>query len=224
MPDDNRFAGLGERLHDETDESETGGESGESNESEEGNESREGGESDRRLRDDDGDERTGDETEVETEAADEREGGGAQDEGNESGGDGSGRQRTSDERDDEPDERDESDGAREPTTDDERETETIAERTDDGEDRDEQDRDERTRSERSGGPAFAFDRTTAKSIYVRPETVQLLEDVEFEVESLLRRRHDVRDVTGREFHDAMIHVLADRADEVAERIVETRGE
>lgn len=74
----------------------------------------------------------------------------------------------------------------------------------------------------AGGPAFEFDATTAKSIYVRPETLETLEDAEFEVEMLLRREHGIRDVTGREFHDAAVQVLADHADEVVERILEER--
>ncbi|MFW5949217.1 MAG: hypothetical protein ACOCSD_06425 [Halolamina sp.] len=73
------------------------------------------------------------------------------------------------------------------------------------------------------GPAFEFDETTAKSIYVRPETLETLEDTEFEVEMLLRSEHAIRDVTGREFHDAAVRVLADNADEVVERILDERG-
>ena len=74
-----------------------------------------------------------------------------------------------------------------------------------------------------GGPAFEFDDTTAKSIYVRPETLELLEDTEFEVEMLLRREHGVRDPTGREFHDAAVRVLADHTDEIVERILAARA-
>lgn len=74
------------------------------------------------------------------------------------------------------------------------------------------------------GPAFAFDETTAKSIYARPETLTLLEDIEFEVETVLRREHDVRDLTGREFHDAAVHVLAEHVDEIAARIDAARRE
>lgn len=73
-----------------------------------------------------------------------------------------------------------------------------------------------------GGPAFEFDETTAKSIYVREETLALLEDTEFEVEMLLRRNHGVRDVTGREFHDAAVHVLEDHVDEVVEAVLAAR--
>ena len=76
--------------------------------------------------------------------------------------------------------------------------------------------------ESGSGPAFEFDATTAKSIYVRPETLEVLEDAEFEVESLLRREHGIRDVTGREFHDAAVRVLAEHADEIVERILDER--
>lgn len=73
-----------------------------------------------------------------------------------------------------------------------------------------------------GGPAFEFDETSAKSIYVRPETLETLEDAEFEVEMLLRSEHGIRDVTGREFHDAAVNVLAEHADEIVDRILEER--
>jgi hypothetical protein len=72
------------------------------------------------------------------------------------------------------------------------------------------------------GPAFEFDATSAKSIYVRPKTLETLEDAEFEVESLLRREHGIRDVTGREFHDAAVNVLAEHADEIVDRILDER--
>lgn len=76
--------------------------------------------------------------------------------------------------------------------------------------------------EQAGGPAFEFDATTAKSIYVRPETLEILEDSEFEVEMQLRREHGIRDVTGREFHDAAVRVLADHADDVVDQILDER--
>jgi hypothetical protein len=74
------------------------------------------------------------------------------------------------------------------------------------------------------GPAFEFDATTAKSIYVRPETLELLEDTEFEAEMVLRREHGVRDPTGREFHDAAVRVLAEHTDEIVEQILMARGD
>jgi hypothetical protein len=75
-----------------------------------------------------------------------------------------------------------------------------------------------------GGPAFEFDATTAKSIYVRPETLERLEDTEFEVEMLLRRNHGIRDVTGREFHDAAVRVLEDHVEDVVDQILEERSD
>ncbi|MFB6220058.1 MAG: hypothetical protein ABEH90_01350 [Halolamina sp.] len=74
------------------------------------------------------------------------------------------------------------------------------------------------------GPAFEFDETTAKSIYVRPETLELLEDTEFEVEMLLRREHGLRDVTGREFHDAAVRVLEAHVEDVVDQILDARSE
>ena len=91
----------------------------------------------------------------------------------------------------------------------------------DAEPESEEEPDEPEESEETG-PAFEFDETTAKSIYVREETLELLEDTEFEVEMLLRREHGVRDPTGREFHDAAVQVLAEHTDEVVERILAAR--
>lgn len=76
----------------------------------------------------------------------------------------------------------------------------------------------------SAGPAFEFEETTAKSVYVRPETIAVLDDAEFEVESRLRREHDTRDLTGREFHDALVRVAAEHPDEVADAILAARRE
>lgn len=75
-----------------------------------------------------------------------------------------------------------------------------------------------------GGPAFSFDDTTAKSIYVREDTLAVLEDTEFEVEMRLRRDHSIRDVTGREFHDAAVHVIEEHVDEVVEAVLAARDE
>ncbi|SFR74784.1 hypothetical protein SAMN04487947_4143 [Halogeometricum rufum] len=76
----------------------------------------------------------------------------------------------------------------------------------------------------SGSPAFEFEDTSAKSVYVRPETLSVMDDAEFEVESLLRRDHEVRDLTGREFHDALVRVAADHPDEVVTAILAARDE
>ncbi|GAB7012737.1 hypothetical protein [Halolamina salina] len=92
----------------------------------------------------------------------------------------------------------------------------------DGDDQPEEPADSEDEEETGAGPAFEFDATTAKSIYVRPETLEVLEDAEFEVESQLRREHGIRDVTGREFHDAAVRVLAEHADEIVDRILDER--
>jgi hypothetical protein len=73
-------------------------------------------------------------------------------------------------------------------------------------------------TEEAGGPAFAFDETSPKSLYVRAGTLEVFEDTEFEVESVLRRDHGLRDLTSREFHDALVHVAAEHVDEIAARI------
>ncbi|QCJ46712.1 MULTISPECIES: hypothetical protein [Haloprofundus] len=77
-------------------------------------------------------------------------------------------------------------------------------------------------TDEEGGPAFSFEETTPKSVYVRDETLDALEDLEFEVEAALRREYGVRDVTGREFHDALVRVAAEHADDIAALVVETR--
>lgn len=79
-------------------------------------------------------------------------------------------------------------------------------------------------AESEGGPAFEFEETKAKSLYVRPDTLQILEDTEFEVESILRREHGVRDLAGREFHDAVVRAIATNPEAVAELILDLRDE
>lgn len=73
-----------------------------------------------------------------------------------------------------------------------------------------------------GGPAFSFDETTAKSIYVREETLDILEDTELEIELLLRQEHDIRDITGREVMDAVLRVAAEDPDAVVNQIIAER--
>lgn len=105
----------------------------------------------------------------------------------------------------------------------EKEAERAATDVDDGDGTDDSDGTPADDAEdEAAGPAFEFDATTAKSIYVRPETLETLEDAEFEVEMMLRREHGLRDVTGREFHDAAVRVLAEHADEVVDRILDER--
>lgn len=84
---------------------------------------------------------------------------------------------------------------------------------------------EATEGQEEGGPAFSFEATAQTSIYPRSETAgDTLDDVEFEVEGILRQDHDIRDLAGRELHDAMIRLAADHPDKVAELIVQLRDD
>jgi hypothetical protein len=76
----------------------------------------------------------------------------------------------------------------------------------------------------STDPAFPFDATSQEQVYVRPQTWTEFEDLlDLDVEAALRDRN-VRDVEGREKHDAALRVLADHADEIAEAVVDARRE
>ncbi len=78
--------------------------------------------------------------------------------------------------------------------------------------------------EQEGGPAFSFEETEQMSIYPRTETAEeTLDDVEFEVESVLRREHEIRDLAGRELHDAMIRLANEHPEEIAELIEQERS-
>lgn len=77
-------------------------------------------------------------------------------------------------------------------------------------------------SDPGAGPAFSFDETTAKSIYVRGETLDILEDTELEVELRLRQESDIRDVTGREVMDAVLRVAAANPNAIADQIIAER--
>jgi hypothetical protein len=79
-------------------------------------------------------------------------------------------------------------------------------------------------SDRAEGPAFAFDKTSAKSLYVRGGTLELFEDTEFEVEAALRANHGIRDLTSREFHDALVHVASEHVEEIAAQIDAERAD
>lgn len=74
------------------------------------------------------------------------------------------------------------------------------------------------------GPAFEFEDARAKSIYVREETLERMDDAEFAVESFLRSEHGVRDATGREFHDALIRVAVADPEAIAAAVLEARRE
>jgi len=74
-----------------------------------------------------------------------------------------------------------------------------------------------------GGPAFEFDIKLQRSIYARDETWNAFEDtVDFEIQRALRD-HGLRDVEGREIHDAMVRVATEHPDAVAELVLDARG-
>jgi len=72
--------------------------------------------------------------------------------------------------------------------------------------------------------AFPFDDTVQKSVYVRPETFETLEDAEALVDARLRTDHDLRDLTRREFFDAVFREAAEDTDQLVERIRRMREE
>ncbi|GAB3036222.1 hypothetical protein [Natronobiforma cellulositropha] len=75
-----------------------------------------------------------------------------------------------------------------------------------------------TEPEPSDPSAFAFDETTKKTVYVRQETLDALEDARVLVDAQLRTNHDVRDLTGREFYDAVFRLAAADTDGLVEEI------
>ena len=72
--------------------------------------------------------------------------------------------------------------------------------------------------------AFPFDATEKKTVYVRPETLADLDDARALVDAQLRTDHDVRDLTGREFYDAVFRLAAADTEGVIDEILEAREE
>ena len=84
---------------------------------------------------------------------------------------------------------------------------------------------EERESEQDSEPAaFPFDDTTKKTVYVRPETIDDLEDARALVDAQLRTEHDVRNLTGREFYDAAFRLAADDTDGLIDELLAARGE
>ena len=72
-------------------------------------------------------------------------------------------------------------------------------------------------------PAFGFEEAKQRPLYARRRAWDAFEDaLAIDVEPTLRR-HDLRDASKRELHDAALRVLADHADEVADKVLEARG-
>lgn len=71
-------------------------------------------------------------------------------------------------------------------------------------------------------PGFPFSEASQEQVYPRTSTWDELQDVlDFEVKRELRDR-GVKDVTGRELHDALLQVAMAHQDELVETIVEER--
>ncbi|MFC4541782.1 hypothetical protein ACFO5R_07560 [Halosolutus amylolyticus] len=112
-----------------------------------------------------------------------------------------------------------------PETDATTDAETVLE-TGTGDDRDGDDGGSDSASDASDGDptAFAFDETTKKTVYVRPGTLDELEDARALVDAQLRTQHDVRDLTGREFYDAAFRLAAADTDGLIDEILAARDE
>ncbi|MCT9098236.1 hypothetical protein [Haloarchaeobius sp. HME9146] len=72
--------------------------------------------------------------------------------------------------------------------------------------------------------AFPFDATKKKTVYVREQTIEGLEDAQALVDAQLRTEHDVRSLTGREFYDAVFRVAASDTDALIDEIIDAREE
>ena len=72
-------------------------------------------------------------------------------------------------------------------------------------------------------PAFVFDGSLQESIYPRPKSWQEINDIfDFEVRRKLSQA-DIRNVEGRELHDAVLQLGIENPDRLAELIAEARG-
>ena len=72
--------------------------------------------------------------------------------------------------------------------------------------------------------AFPFDATEKKTVYVRPDTIADLDDTRALVDAQLRTEHDVRDLTGREFYDAVFRLAASDTEGLIDEILAAREE
>ena len=77
-------------------------------------------------------------------------------------------------------------------------------------------------AESTAVPAFPFDMTEMHGFYVRDETWTRVTQMESSVTAACSL-FDVAEVTGREFHDACLQVIADHGDEVALQLLNERG-
>ncbi|WP_440009473.1 hypothetical protein [Halomicrococcus sp. SG-WS-1] len=99
--------------------------------------------------------------------------------------------------------------------------EETSKTTTDGEARTESEQ-ETTQDPRST-PAFEFSSDLRRSIYTREQSWQSFEDGRDLEMTRVLRDHDVRDVTSREVHDAMVRLAAENPDELARLVLDSRG-
>ena len=73
-------------------------------------------------------------------------------------------------------------------------------------------------------PAFPFDATTPHSVYVRDNTLAAIDDVEALVDARLRTERGIRNLTTREFYEAVLQVAIDDSDGIIQRVMANRIE
>jgi hypothetical protein len=72
------------------------------------------------------------------------------------------------------------------------------------------------------GPPFDFDQTHQRPLYPHKDSWEEWEDAKFQAEGILRK-HEVRNVQGREFDDALIQMGIENPEMLAEIVLEARG-
>lgn len=72
-------------------------------------------------------------------------------------------------------------------------------------------------------PAFPFDEALQRPLYAREESWDEFEDIcDFEVKRLLRD-DDIKDISGRELHDATLRLAASNPEALADEVRKLRG-
>lgn len=79
-------------------------------------------------------------------------------------------------------------------------------------------------TENTESPAFEFEETAQQTIYVRPSSLRELEDLEALVDARLRTDHEVRNLTGSEFYDAVVRVAANHEEELLAAVLSARAD
>ncbi|CQR51769.1 MULTISPECIES: hypothetical protein [Haloferax] len=73
-------------------------------------------------------------------------------------------------------------------------------------------------------PAFEFDETVHKALYVLEAVADEFDDIiTYDVERELTRDHGLRGVTKSELHNAALAVATEHPEEIVERVLEQRG-